>query len=156
MRVPDRHGHCWSVRLVLVLVACVISLLRAAVPDAEIEASIRARLAKSKISADGFQVRVRNGVATLTGKTEVMQHKGVATRLAKAGGAARVENRIEIPESARAKASANLTLARQNSKTAKRTEPRSGPRSEPRVGSPPGPSPVTPAPPPVRRAVVKH
>ena len=48
--------------------------------DAEIEKEIRARLAKSKIGVEKFQVHVQGGVATFEGKTNVIQHKGVATR----------------------------------------------------------------------------
>src|ERR1039457_521306 len=54
--------------------------------DKEIEAAIRAKFAKSKINADKFTVHVQGGVATIEGHTEVVQHKGVATRLAKTGG----------------------------------------------------------------------
>jgi osmotically-inducible protein OsmY len=93
-------------------------------PDAQIEADIRARLAKSKINADKFTVRVQGGVATLEGRTDVIQHKGVATRLAKAGGAASVNNRIQISEAARAKAAGNLEKGRRRAQL-KRSEARS-------------------------------
>ena len=78
------------------------------VPDAEIEHSIRLRFAKSKINAEHFTVSVQNGIATIDGKTGVIQHKGVATRLAKSGGAVAIRNRIQISEEARAKAAARL------------------------------------------------
>ena len=55
--------------------------------DEEIEATIKAKLAKSKIGKDGIQVHVKNGIATWTGSTVVMQHKGAATRMAKSAGA---------------------------------------------------------------------
>jgi hypothetical protein len=64
--------------------------------DTEIEATIQAKLAKSKIGKDGFQVHVKNSVATWTGSTTVMQHKGAATRMAKTAGAIRVVNNIKI------------------------------------------------------------
>jgi hypothetical protein len=80
--------------------------------DAQIERNIRARFAKSKINADHFTVSVKDGIATLDGKTGVIQHKGVATRLAKTGGAAAVQNHIQISEEARAKAAANLAKNR--------------------------------------------
>jgi len=76
--------------------------------DAEIEATIRAKLAKSKIGKDGFQVHVKNRVATWTGTTNVMQHKGAATRMAKTAGATQVINNIKVSESAREKAAENL------------------------------------------------
>jgi osmotically-inducible protein OsmY len=64
--------------------------------DAEIEATIKAKLAKSKIGKDGLQVHVKDGVATWTGTTAVMQHKGAATRMAKAAGAIHVVNNIKV------------------------------------------------------------
>src|SRR5580700_462580 len=64
--------------------------------DAEIEATIKAKLAKSKIGKDGFQVHVKEGIATWTGSTSVMQHKGAATRMAKSAGAIHVLNNIKV------------------------------------------------------------
>ena len=93
-------------------------------PDAEIEKEIRARLAKSKISADKFQVHVQGGVATFEGKTNVIQHKGVATRLARSSGAVAVANHIEINEAAREKAAQNLESGRRRAQI-KRGEARS-------------------------------
>ena len=81
--------------------------------DAQIERNIRARLAKSKMAAtEHFTVSVQNGVATLEGKTNVIQHKGVATRIAKMGGALAVQNHIQISEEAKAKAAARLAKYR--------------------------------------------
>ena len=80
--------------------------------DAEIERDIRARFAKSKIGVEKYQVHVQGGVATIEGKTDVVQHKGVATRLAKSGGAVVVANHIQISEAAREKAAANLETGR--------------------------------------------
>lgn len=76
--------------------------------DAEIEATIKAKLAKSKIGKDGFQVHVRDRVATWTGSTSVMQHKGAATRMAKTAGALRVVNNIKVSDDAAAGAKGNL------------------------------------------------
>jgi BON domain len=81
-------------------------------PDAAIERDIRAKFAKSKINQDKFQVHVQGGVATIEGKSDVIQHKGVATRLAKSGGAVAVSNHIEISEAARDKAAENLEAGR--------------------------------------------
>jgi osmotically-inducible protein OsmY len=97
--------------------------------DAELEKAIREHFARSKIAADGFSVRVQGGVATLEGRTNVVQHKGTATRLAKAAGARKVINRIEVSEQARLKASQNLAQGRRRAQI-KRSE--SNPRSEPR------------------------
>lgn len=84
-----------------------------ALPDSVIERNIRAKLARSKVSlTDHFTVSVHNGVAVLEGKTNVIQHKGVATRLAKSGGAVAVQNRIQVSEAARAKAAARLAKYR--------------------------------------------
>lgn len=79
--------------------------------DAEIEATIKAKLAKSKIGKEGFQVHIKDGVATWTGTTSVMQHKGAATRMAKAAGAIRVVNNIKVSEQEAAKAAGNLSGA---------------------------------------------
>ncbi len=77
-------------------------------PDTKIEHAIQQKFAKSKINAEHFTVSVHNGVAVIEGKTGVIQHKGVATRLAKSGGAASVQNHIQVSEEAKAKAAARL------------------------------------------------
>jgi hypothetical protein len=78
------------------------------IPDAQVERNIRAKFAKSKINAEHFTVSVQNGVATIEGKTNIIQHKGVATRLAKTGGAVAVQNHIQVSDAAKAKAAAKL------------------------------------------------
>ena len=85
---------------------------RPATSDARLEAAIRAKFAKSKIDADKFQVHVQGGVATIEGRTDVTQHKGVATRLAKTGGALAVNNHIQVSDAAKQKAAANLEKGR--------------------------------------------
>jgi len=80
--------------------------------DVLLEAAIRAKFAKSKINADKFQVHVQGGVATIEGRTDVTQHKGVATRLAKTGGALAVNNHVQISDAAKEKAAANLEKGR--------------------------------------------
>jgi BON domain len=85
---------------------------RPRVSDAEIESAIRAKFAKSKIAADKFTVRVQGGVATIEGKSEVVQHKGTATRLAKSGGAVAVVNKIQLSQSAKDKVNKNLEKGR--------------------------------------------
>ncbi len=80
--------------------------------DAEIERAIRGRFAESKISEDKFSVKVQSGIATITGHTDIIQHKGVATRLAKSGGALAVVNNIEISQAAKDKAAKNLAQGR--------------------------------------------
>jgi len=73
---------------------------------------IRAKFAKSKINADKFTVHVQGGVATIEGKTDVIQHKGSATRMARTGGALAVNNHIQISDAARQKAAGNLEKGR--------------------------------------------
>lgn len=91
--------------IILCLLICSLSLFASTLSkshsegkfsDAEIEATIKAKLAKSKIGKDGFQVHVKDRVATWTGATTVMQHKGAATRMAKAAGAIQVLNNIKV------------------------------------------------------------
>jgi hypothetical protein len=79
--------------------------------DSQIDATIRTKLAKSKIGKDGFHFHVQHGVVTWEGTTNVIQHKGSATRMAKTAGATQVINNIQIIDSARAKATANLKHA---------------------------------------------
>jgi len=104
------------------------SAAQAGLSDAEIQADLRMRLNRGKIAADHFQAKVQGGVATITGQTDVIQHKGVATRLAKTAGARRVDNQIQISDAARKKAADNLAKhqrsgANQRSETpAKRSE----------------------------------
>ena len=80
--------------------------------DGQLEAAIRAKFAKSKINADKFTVRVQGGVATIEGKTDVLQHKGVATRMCRTAGAAAVNNRVQVSEAAKQKAAGNLEQGR--------------------------------------------
>jgi hypothetical protein len=80
--------------------------------DAAIERAIRARFAASRIAGNKFTVRVQGGVATIEGKTDIVQHKGTATRLAKSAGAAKVVNLVEVGQVAKDKASENLAKGR--------------------------------------------
>ena len=49
---------------------------------------------------------------TIEGKTDVMQRKGAATRMARSAGAKKVVNRIQISDAARQKASDRLAKGR--------------------------------------------
>jgi hypothetical protein len=91
--------------------------------DKQIEAIIRAKLAKSKIGKDGFTVRVQGGIAYWEGKTDVVQHKGAATRMAKTGGAKSVVNNIKVSDAAKEKAAANLEDGPRRAQV-KRSDPR--------------------------------
>ena len=83
----------------------------AGVSDSQIEATIHTKLAKSKIGKDGFKFRVSHGVVTWEGATNVVQHKGSATRMARAAGATQVVNNIQISAAAKDKLAANLKYA---------------------------------------------
>ena len=91
--------------------------------DVHVESEIRARLAKSVIGEDGFKVRVQGGVAYWDGTTDVVQHKGAATRMAKSAGAKKVVNNIKIGDAAKQKAAGNLEQGRRRVQI-KRSDPR--------------------------------
>jgi len=91
--------------------------------DKAIEAAINAKLAKSKIGKDGFKVHVQGGVATWEGTTQVLQHKGAATRMAKTAGAKSVVNNIKVSDAAKQKAGDNLDQGRRRAQV-KRSDPR--------------------------------
>jgi hypothetical protein len=91
--------------------------------DKQIEATIRAKLAKSKIGKDGFTVRVQGGIAYWEGKTDVVQHKGSATRMAKTAGAKSLVNNIKVSDAAKEAAADNLDQGRRRAQV-KRSEPR--------------------------------
>lgn len=91
--------------------------------DKQIEDAIRAKLAKSKIGKEGFTVRVQGGVAFWEGSTSVVQHKGSATRMAKAAGAKSVVNNIKVADEAKQKAAETLDTGRRRAQV-KRSEPR--------------------------------
>jgi len=95
-----------------------------ALQDKETEALIRTKLAKSKIGKDGFTVRVQGGVAYWDGSTNVVQHKGAATRMAKTAGAKKVVNNIKVSDAAKETAAANLEQGRRRAQV-KRSEARS-------------------------------
>jgi hypothetical protein len=89
--------------------------------DADLQKAIQARFSGSKISSDKFTAHVSGGIATLEGYTEVVQHKGTATRLAKSAGALAVINNIQISQAAKDKAQANLESGRRRAQV-KRTD----------------------------------
>lgn len=92
--------------------------------DTAISASIKERLARSKIGKNGFKYKVSGGIVTWEGKTDVIQHKGAATRMAKSAGARAVVNNIQISDAAKAKAKANLETGRRRAQVT-RGDPRS-------------------------------
>ena len=92
--------------------------------DTAINASIKERLARSKIGKNGFKYKVSGGIVTWEGKADVIQHKGAATRMAKSAGARAVVNNIQISDAAKAKAKANLDTGRRRVQVT-RSDPRS-------------------------------
>ena len=98
-----------------------------AISDAELEKTIRAKLAKSKVAKNNFTVKSSGGVVTLEGKTDVIQHKGSATRMARTAGAREVRNKIVVSDAAKKKAAENLESGRRRAQV-KRSDPRSEPR----------------------------
>ena len=102
----------------------------AKLPDAVLEKAIRDRFQRSKIRVEGFTVHVEGGVATIEGKTKVIQRKGTATRLARLAGARGVRNRIVLDEAALEKAAANLEMGRRRAQV-KRGEVRTQPTTRP-------------------------
>jgi BON domain len=97
--------------------------------DAQLESIIRTKFAKSK-SANTFKVHVQGGVATIEGQTDVVQHKGAATHMAKSAGAVAVNNRVQISDSARQKAASNLETGRRRAQI-KRGDARSQQTAKP-------------------------
>ena len=76
--------------------------------DAEINAILKTKLARSKIGADGFKFSVQGGIVYIDGKTDIPQHKGAATRMARTSGAKAVVNRIVVGDAGKEKATAHL------------------------------------------------
>jgi hypothetical protein len=111
-------------RLIALMLLCALSAFGAAAKvaqsDASLEQTIKTRFAKSKISADHFTVHVQGGVATVEGKTDVIQHKGTATRIVHSCGA-QIVNKIQITEAARQKAAATLARHRSGSSGLKKS-----------------------------------
>ena len=79
--------------------------------DAEINTMLKAKLARSKIGADGFKFSVQGGIVYIDGRTEIPQHKGAATRMARTSGAKAVVNRIVVGDGAKQRTTANLKKA---------------------------------------------
>ncbi len=113
--------------------------------DAQIQETIRASYAKSKLSADRFTASVKNGVATLEGRTDVIQRKGWATRYARLAGASQVINNIQIGEVAKQKARVKMASIR--------IAGPSTPAPLPAAAAAIAPTPVPAQP---RRAILKH
>src|SRR6185312_16472795 len=72
---------------------------------------------KSKLAADHFSVSVSRGIVTIEGSTDVPQHKGVMTRMAKASGALAVRNNIRVSTAGKAKTTGALAKARAKSRS---------------------------------------
>lgn len=99
-------------RILILLLLTITFALGTPLSDADLEKAIRARFAKSKIAANNFQVKVKNGIATIEGNAAVIQHKGSATRMARTAGASAVVNNIKVSDAAREKAGKQLSRTR--------------------------------------------
>ncbi len=84
----------------LAMFAITLGLLAKTDSDAAISSRIQAKLARSKLKPDGLRYSVKQGVVEWDGAVSIGQHKGAATRMAKAAGAARVVNRIVVKRGA--------------------------------------------------------
>ncbi|HWF46269.1 MAG TPA: BON domain-containing protein [Bryobacteraceae bacterium] len=94
--LPLLVGALFTPALARSSTSTAVSQRAGAVSDSQIEATIRTKLAKSKIGKDGFRFKVQRGVVTWEGTTSVMQHKGSATRMARSAGALQVVNNIRV------------------------------------------------------------
>lgn len=92
-----------------------------AVPDAVLQQKIQEKFSKSKAGGGKFTVKVQGGIAYLSGRADVVQHKGAATRMAKSAGAKHVVNNITISEAARQKATRDSERAKPRPATVKTT-----------------------------------
>ena len=85
--------------------------------DAGITTCINEKLAKSKMSGEGFQVSVSGAAATFTGSTKVPGRKGGVSGMAKSCGAKSIVNNITVegkptvPKKPKTKAATNSTGA---------------------------------------------
>ena len=149
-------------RIILLLIASAVTAICAAPPapsDGSIQAAIQAKFAKSKIADDHFKVAVRGGIAYIEGRTDIPQRKGVATRLAKSGGAKQVVNNIQVGEAARKKLTERLQKARESKPNSTKAPAAATPKSStaPAVdGAATAPAPVAATEPPLRRMQIKR
>ncbi|MDX2178687.1 MAG: BON domain-containing protein [Bryobacteraceae bacterium] len=81
--------------------------------------TIQDKFLKSKAGGGKFTVRVQSGVAYLSGRADVVQHKGAATRMAKTAGAKRVVNNIVVTEAAKQKAARSMDRSKPRAATVK-------------------------------------
>lgn len=79
--------------------------------DQEIQQTLAKKLAKSKVGKDGFRFHVSHGVVTWEGTTNIVQHKGAATRMARSAGAVQVVNNIQVSATGKANAMKGLRRA---------------------------------------------
>ena len=120
--------------------------------DAEIARKFREKLSKSKLKSEGIQIKVEKGTATITGRTDILQHKGTATRMAKSSGATQIHNEMVVGEAARKAAGERLAASR-NKAFAKSRPVQNAPPPASKAAAAASPAHV---PPPVRRATIQH
>jgi hypothetical protein len=80
--------------------------------DAALQQIIQEKFSRSKAGGGKFQVKVQSGVAYLSGRADVVQHKGSATRMARTAGAKQVVNNIVVSEAGRQRAARALEKGR--------------------------------------------
>ncbi len=93
--LPPRQHYTLMLRIIACLMM-VLCLWGGSGEDALIASRLRAKMARSKLKADGLQYRVEGGTVEWSGTVKIPQRKGAATRMAKSAGAKRVLNRIAV------------------------------------------------------------
>ncbi len=107
------------------------SQARPSISDEEIERRFREKAAASAIASEDFRIYAQGGVATIEGHSGSVQHKALATRLAKSAGAVMVVNRIRVDAEARRQAAESLPKGRRRQQR-RRGETRDQARGEDR------------------------
>ncbi len=139
-------------RFLFTLFAAAFVTVAAAQPvpatDAQIEAKLHDKLAKSVIGKDGFVAKVKGGVVYWEGSTVIAQHKGAATRMAKSSGARRVVNNIVVRSTVGNNAKVKKPAEK---KPAPAKQASAAPSAAPEPASQPAPAPA----PELKRVTVK-
>jgi hypothetical protein len=99
--------------------------------DTQIEAQLHDKLAKSVIGKDGFTAKIKDGVVYWEGSTDIAQHKGAATRMAKSSGARRVVNNIKVKKTASTKPAARTAAPKTSPEVLADPVPGKAPTSPP-------------------------
>jgi osmotically-inducible protein OsmY len=103
-----RISLAWALLSALAATAAETKKAAPSISDQALQQTIQEKFSKSKAGGGKFTVRVQSGVAYLSGRADVVQHKGAATRMAKTAGAKRVVNNIVVTEAAKQKAARSM------------------------------------------------